>query len=187
MKYIKLFEQEYSIYDIITMTPGMAGEVLIDEIKKTSPDIELIKNLLDHSLADVNLRTDYESTALMWAVGRDHVNIVKLLLEHPHIDVNIKERNGSTALIMATVIVHKDIVKLLLDHPEIDVNVQTERGYTALMRSCINKDKDIIEMLLLHPNIDICISRKEGRYLETAYSLASNELRDRFPNLKCDV
>ena len=80
MKYIKLFEQEYSIYEIITMTPGMASEVLIDEIKKNSPDIELIKNLLDHSLADVNMRTDYESTALMWAARGGNTACVEALV-----------------------------------------------------------------------------------------------------------
>ena len=116
MKYIKLFEQEYSIYEIITMTPGMASEVLIDEIKKNSPDIELIKNLLDHSLADVNMRTDYESTALMWAVGRYHVNIVKMLLEKPEIDVNLQNEDGETALMRASQFGRTEIANLIQSH-----------------------------------------------------------------------
>ena len=45
----------YSIYEIITMTPGMAGEVLIEEFEKDSPVTELIKNLLQHSQVDVNM------------------------------------------------------------------------------------------------------------------------------------
>ena len=72
MKYIKLYEEEnqkpeYSIYEIITMTPGMAGEVLIEEFEKDSPVTELIKNLLQHSQVDVNMivKPKINFTALM--------------------------------------------------------------------------------------------------------------------------
>ena len=49
------------------MTPGMAGEVLIEEFEKDSPVTELIKNLLQHSQVDVNMivKPKINFTALM--------------------------------------------------------------------------------------------------------------------------
>ena len=81
MKYIKLFEQEYSMYDIITMTPGMASEVLIDEICNPTSDIELIKNIIQHSQFEVNNRDTWNKTALMWATQKGMTDIVSLLLQ----------------------------------------------------------------------------------------------------------
>ena len=132
MKYIRLFEQEYSMYEIITMTPGMAEEVLGDEIKKENPDFELIKNILDHSQADVNIRDKKGNTKLIMA-SFGLTEIVKLLLQHPYIDVNWQNEDGWTALIMASREGYLEIVRMLLEKPEILVNLQNSGGLTALM------------------------------------------------------
>ena len=97
MKYLKLFEQEYSIYDIIIMTPEIAGKVLFDECMKESPDMELIKNILELSPVDVNLQNSGGDTALMRASWYGYPQIVKLLLERPETDVNLQTKNGWTA------------------------------------------------------------------------------------------
>ena len=84
MKYIKLFEQEYSIYDIITMTPENAGKVLFDECEKKEPDMELIQNILELSPVDVNLQNSGGQTALIWASGNGRTEIANLIQSHPN-------------------------------------------------------------------------------------------------------
>ena len=128
--------QKYSMYEIITMTPGMAGKVLFDEINKYNPDIELIKNLIHHSwIEDINIKSNhgFGLNVLMWASIEGNTEIVRLLLERPEIDVNMQDKYGYTALIWASRYGREEIVKLLLERPEIDVNVQDKYGYTALM------------------------------------------------------
>ena len=115
MKYIKLFEQEYSIYEIIIMTPENAGKVLYDECMKESPDMELIKNILELSPVDVNLQDKGGYTALMWASWKGRTEIVKLLLERPEILVNLQNEWGLTALMLASG--HRKIENLIKDHP----------------------------------------------------------------------
>ena len=114
--------QEYSMYEIITMTPGMAGEVLDDEIKKKNPNMDLVKNILNHSIVDVNLQYSDGWTALMLASLRGHIEIVKLLLERPEIDVNLQDFSGWSALILALEEGHTEIVKLLEDIQNKDHN-----------------------------------------------------------------
>ena len=122
MKYIKLFEQEYSIYDIIIMTPEIAGKVLFDECMKESPDMELIKNILELSPVDVNLQNSGGDTALMRASWYGYPQIVKLLLERPETDVNLQNKSGWTALMKASWKGRTGIVNLIKAHPSYNSN-----------------------------------------------------------------
>ena len=135
MKYIKLFEQEYSMYDIITMTPDNAGKILVKECSKESPNMELIQNIVEHSLVDINWETIGGWTAIMTASWEGHTEIVKLLLERPEIDVNLKDEEWDrTALMLASLNCRTEIVRVLLERPEIRVNLQSKRGETARIR-----------------------------------------------------
>ena len=109
-------KQEYSMYEIITMTPGMAWEVLCYEIKKQCPDMELIENILKHSNIDVNQKNSDGSTALIRASDWGHTEVVRLLLEHPEIRVNVQDKDGNTAIIWALTWRHTEIVQLLKEH-----------------------------------------------------------------------
>ena len=42
-------ELTYSIHEISTMNVNMVSEILYDEIDSSKPDIELIKNIIQHS------------------------------------------------------------------------------------------------------------------------------------------
>ena len=116
MKYIKLFEQEYSIYDIIIMTPEIAGKVLFDEYMKESPDMELIQNILELSPVDVNVQKNDGFTALMLASLNGHTEIVQMLLERPEILVNLQNEDGETALIVASDLGRTEIANLIKSH-----------------------------------------------------------------------
>ena len=186
MKYIKLFEKQeeskYSMYEIITMTPGMAGEVLIEEFEKDNPNEELIKNILQHSPVDVNMivKPQIDFTALMWASSWGYTEITKACLARPEIDVNLQDF-GSTALMFASICGRTEIVKLLLEHPHIDVNMQNSDGRTALMFASRNGRTEIVKLLLERPEIDVNLRDNESR---TAWYHAKEYIREQFPELK---
>ena len=116
MKYIKLFEHTYSTYDLITMPEYQAGELLFDEIAKSSPDLQFINDLLEYSKVFVNWQDDWGVTALMWASWKGHTEIARMLLEKPEIDVNLQDEDGYTALMWASEEVHTEIANLIKDH-----------------------------------------------------------------------
>lgn len=120
----------YSIYDIITMTPGMAFEVFDRERGQKEPNIELIKNIVEHSVIDVNVQDSTGMTALMWASRGGRSEVVKMLLERLEIDVNLQDEDGWTALMIASANGHAEIVRLLLEHPKIDKTIKS-RNKTA--------------------------------------------------------
>ena len=173
--------QEYSMYEIITMTPGMAGEVLDDEIKKKNPNMDLVKNILNHSIVEVNLQYSGGWTALMWASEYGRTEIVKLLLERPEIDVNWQTSSGQTALMKTTEIRNIKIVRSILNHPKINVNLRDSKGRTALWYACKKNNQYIIEALLAHPDIDVNISDENGVF---PWGLTDDHIQWKFPQLK---
>jgi ankyrin repeat protein len=132
MKYIKLFEEHsYSVYDLITMSPYKVIDLLMSEIQKENPELELIKDILEYSVVDINSKDSIGQTALMLAANWGNEKCVELLLNHPGIDVNLQDKWGWTAL-MNAVDRKVKVVELLLNHPGIDITLEeTESSRTA--------------------------------------------------------
>jgi ankyrin repeat protein len=132
MKYIKLFEEHnYSIYELITMSPYQAHDLLMNEILKGNPDLELIKDILEYSVIDINSQDSKGWTALIYAADMGNEKCVELLLNHPGIDVNVQNKGGWTALVHAAYMGREKCVELLLKHPTINVKLKNEFGHTA--------------------------------------------------------
>lgn len=72
--------------------------------------------LLIKSNIDVNIRNNYNCTALIEASKKGHYEAVKLLLSHPEIDLNAKDIIKKSALVWASENQHHDVAKLLKDH-----------------------------------------------------------------------
>ena len=103
MKYIKLFEEHnYSVYDLITMSPYKVHELFAKEIKKEDPDLELIRDILAYTIVDVNGKDSDGWTALIVAARDGKEKCVELLLNHPGIDVNVQNSDGKTAWDLAS-------------------------------------------------------------------------------------
>ena len=85
---------------------------------------EIVELLLE-SNADVNLKENDGSTALMVAALFGYKEIVELLLQNNAI-VNAKKTDGSTALIFAAREGHKEIVEILLQE---NANVNAKVGW----------------------------------------------------------
>ena len=144
----------YSIYEIITMTPDQAFEVFDREVRQNEPNIELIKNIVEHSLIDVNKKDSENRTLLMMASLNGHTESVRMLLERSEIDVNLQDKWGKTALIYASDCGRTEVVKGLLERPEILVNLQTEDGETALMWASYWGRTEIENLIQSHPNFN---------------------------------
>ena len=164
-----------SMYNVITMTPDQARSAMINEFEQDEPNIELIKNILDHSVIDIN----YEDTSshefngyplLHIASAKGYVEIVRMMLEKPEIDVNLQDKDGWTAIMRASRWGYTEIVKLLLERPEIEINLQTSSGSTALMMASYSGHIEIVQLLLERPENDINLQTKRG---ETALIWAS--------------
>ena len=113
--------------------------------------------LLNHSKdkhIDLNAKTDYGHTALMFACYEGHTDVVKLLMDHSvdkHIDLNAKTYGlGTTAFMLACKKGQKDVVELLLDYSKdknIDLYAKTNYGGTVFN---LGRTKAIRQILLDH-------------------------------------
>ena len=103
--------------------------------------------------ANVEFKSDGDSTALMIACGNADSKLVKLLLEKSA-DPNIETKGKSTALIYAALGGSGRIVKMLLDY-NADINKANASTETALSIACANGCANIVKMLLARkPNLN---------------------------------
>ena len=91
--------------------------------------VDMVSLLLKNG-ADVNAKSDDNTTALMVASDKGHTRVVSLLLQNGA-DVNPKDIWGDTALMAASERGHIEIVLMLLDW-NADVNVINDNGHTAI-------------------------------------------------------
>ena len=163
MKYIKLFEHTYTIYQLATMAMWEATELFFYEIKKSEPDMDLVRDLFQYAVLDLTWQDSSGWTALMLASWYGHTEIVRMLLERSEILVNLQNSGGSTALMMASEYRYTEIVKLLLERPEIDVNLQDKGGWTALMYASRWGNTEIVKLLLNKKGIKPSLKNRRGK------------------------
>ncbi|XP_046877797.1 ankyrin repeat and SOCS box protein 2-like isoform X1 [Hypomesus transpacificus] len=94
----------------------------------------------------LNKRTLKDQTALILAVGRDHVDCVEALLERGA-DTEVMNQNRETALYKACERENAAIVATLLNHGA-TVNKQCIQGWTALHEAVSHHSVEICEMLV---------------------------------------
>ncbi|KAI2494864.1 serine/threonine kinase [Fragilaria crotonensis] len=130
-------------------------------------DEELIENARDGNLdkvrdllrrgANVNAKTEYGYTALIWASYYGHLEVVCALLNHDGVDVNIQNCIGETALICASYRGHLEVVCPLLMHNGVDVNIQNNNGNTALIYASDKGHSEVVRALLKDDDVDVNI------------------------------
>ena len=143
--------------NILDVIPNGLSYVLFDACK--NGNIDLVKKMLSYG-ADVNVKTNYESTALHWASIYGHTEIVKLLLEHGA-DVNVKDKYGNTPLYYVSRNGHTEIVKLLLEHGA-DANAKDNDGDTPLRCASVYGYTEIVKLLLEY-GADVNAKTNDGR------------------------
>nr|WP_315100332.1 ankyrin repeat domain-containing protein [uncultured Fretibacterium sp.] len=110
-------------------------------------DVDLLKGLLEVGTnLNLDIRGEYEDTALIRALKEDKADIAKLLLE-AGADPNLQNKEGDTALILVSGKGKTDIAKLLLE-AKADPNLKNEDGNTALIQAVKKGKADIVKLLL---------------------------------------
>lgn len=94
----------------------------------------------------VDGRGDFNTTALMRAAYRGHVEIAKMLISSGA-NLGIRDRGGATALHIASRAGHDAIVTLLIKYGA-DVNAVDNEGWTPLMRAVISKRPQVTASLV---------------------------------------
>ena len=104
-------------------------------------NIEISKMLLKKPMIDVNLRSDEDKTAFMYACEIGHIPAVEMLMKHKDININEQNYEGKTSLMIAIEFGEFECAKMLLNHPKIDTSLKTKLGKTAwdLAKSKVRK------------------------------------------------
>lgn len=88
-----------------------------------------MKLLIDHN-ADVNAKSTFDMTSLMFASVTGQIDVVKLLIENNHADVNGRNLNNMTALMVAAQRGKINVGKYLV-YMRADKNMRDIDGCTA--------------------------------------------------------
>ena len=115
MKYIKLFEnfEDYDPYELMIIPPNKKGEMLMKEIKKDKPNLNLVSDLIVLG-ANLDWQDNYGWTALHICADWNRLEITRMLLD-AGADVNIQNNNGWTALHWCAYKNHPEIARMLID------------------------------------------------------------------------
>jgi ankyrin repeat protein len=113
-----------------------ANEALIKEVKKSSPDFQVIKMLIKDGAnpdvidSDFDISQVHGATILMIASYNEDIDLIKLLLKNGA-DINVPNRDGVNALMVSSMYGKKEIVELLISMGA-DANAVSNDGDTAL-------------------------------------------------------
>jgi len=136
-------------------------------------DIEGVKKLIAEG-ADLNIRDEDGTTALMEAIFHEKKEIAKLLIEGiEELDLgteelDLKDNHGWTAFMFAVCYEKKEIAKLLIERG-VNLDLKDNHGWTALMKVCNNSKYEMVKLLVeAGANLDIqddkgCTALMEAR------------------------
>ena len=115
MKYIKLFEnfEGYDPYELMITPPNKKAEMLVQEINKREPNLNLVSDLIVLG-ANLDWQNNDGWTALHWCAYNNHSRILGLLID-AGVDVNIQDNDGWAALHWCAFMNQPDIARMLID------------------------------------------------------------------------
>ena len=151
MKWIKLYE-EFQLGDLNSMSPEEIQDLFFEECKKQTPDINLIKNILDNGLLDVNAKNKNGQTPLDWVVRQENVDITKLLIK-AGADVNAKSDFDSVPLFWPVMQNNIEIANLLIKAGA-DLNARDKDNAPLLTKAYSKEMKHLLMNPESHPGLN---------------------------------
>ena len=173
MKYLRLFEDfdSYDPYELMIMFPNKKAEMIIGEIYKDEPNLNLVRDLIALGAnIDWQNEDNYNYTPLHVAVREGSVEIARMLID-AGADLDVQDTWGSqTPLHVAAINERVEIARMLIGAGA-DVNVQDDYGWTPLHYAANNGSVEIAKMLI-DAGAKKDIEDNEGG---TPYDLTTNE------------
>ncbi len=172
MKYLKLFEnfESYDPYELMIIPPNKKAEMIVGEIKKNKPNLNLVSDLI---VLGANLdwqdEDDWNRTPLQWAASLGRVEIARMLID-AKADLNVKDEWDWTPLHVAAMDGYVKIVRMLIDAGA-NVNVQDNGDWTPLHRAARYGQVEVVRMLI-DAGAKLDIPNNEGKL---PYDLANNK------------
>lgn len=112
---------------------------------------------------DMDVKNEYEYTAVILAAENGHKECVDLLIGNGA-DLDLSNKFGKTAVVMAAENGHYEIVKSLCASERSDLNQTSKRGVSALMLAAVKGHENIVRCLTkfhadihLENNDKVCI------------------------------
>jgi ankyrin repeat protein len=171
MKYLKLFENfdSYDPYELMIIPPNKKSEMIIEEIRKSKPNLNLVSDLIVLG-ANVDWRDEYNSnrTPLHVAAITGRLEIARMLID-AGANVNVQDDNGYAPLHVAAKYGNEEILRMLIDAGA-NVNVQSNTGWTPLHDVAYEGNVEIAR-ILIDAKANVNVQDEDGRnpyyYAET--------------------
>ena len=171
MKYIKLFEnfEDYDPYELMIISPNKKGEMLMGELQKPEPNLNLVRDLITLG-ANLNWQDEDGETALHKCAMNYLLDIAKMLID-AGADLNIQDEFGWTALHNCARYNRIEVAKMLIDAGA-DLNIQNGiLSYTPL-HYCSDYYHPEIARMLIDAGADKTIQDDDGKL---PYELADSQ------------
>ena len=168
MKYIRLFE-DFQLGDLNVMSSEEIKGLFFEECRKSTPDLELIRVIIENGLVDVGAKGEWDYTPLHWAVSGDNIELAKLLIASGA-DVNVKRWDGFTPLHRAVSRDNMEVTKLLIGSGA-DVNAKDSDDDTPL-HEAVGRDNIELAKFLIDSGAWVNAKNKDG---ETPLHRAQSE------------
>jgi ankyrin repeat protein len=149
MKYLRLFEDfdSYDPYELMIIPPNKKAEMIIGEIYKDEPNLNLVSDLITLGAnVDWQDEDNYNYTPLHLAVREESVEIARMLIDSGA-DLNLQDQWGYTPLHWAAIKGNEEIARMLID-AKADLDVQDNDGRTPLHRAASDGSVEIARMLI---------------------------------------
>ena len=104
--------------------------------------------LVDEKAADVNAKSCYDRTPLIYAAGNGHLDVCKWLVREKKAKVEATDNEGRSALMRAALCGHLDVCKWLVDEAGADVNAVDMLERTVLLHAVKGGHIDVCKWLI---------------------------------------
>ena len=138
--------ESYDIYELMIISPNKKTEMIIEEIKKKTPNLNLVKDLITLG-ANLEWRDDgdCECNLLHICAQYNSKKIAKILLESG-VNPNVLDSNHYTPLHYASANNSTDIVPFLIKRGS-DINAINKYGFTPLHEAVFLYHDDMVALL----------------------------------------
>lgn len=149
MKYIKLFEnfEEYDPYELMIIPPNKKGEMLIEEIDKPEPNLNLVRDLITLGAnLDWQDEDDDDKTLLHKTIENGQLEISQMLID-AGVDVNALDTYGVSLAHWAVLNGDKVVLEMLIK-AKANLDIPDFEGSTALYSAVAQGEVDMAKILL---------------------------------------